>query len=65
MLTKILIAKAENGEVTVEAGKVPGAQILSSGKAASNGILIISEGNKVYIYCASDGQHKAADKLCG
>ncbi len=49
MLTKILIAKAENGDVTVESGKVPDAQILSSGKAASNGILIISEDNKIYI----------------
>lgn len=54
MLTKILIAKAENGEVTVEAGKVPGAQILSAGKAASNGILIISEGNKIYFALPMD-----------
>lgn len=54
MLTKILIAKAENGVVTVEAGKVPGAQILSSGNAASSGVLIISEGSKIYIALPMD-----------
>ena len=49
MLTKILIATAENGKVSVESGKVPEANILSAGKAKSNGILMISEEQKFYI----------------
>ena len=63
MLTKILVATAENGKVSIEAGQVPDAKILSAGKAKSNGILIISEDNKVYIAIPMDSIGKILDLL--
>lgn len=78
MLTKILTAKAQNGEVSIVddasdkvsdtvsdkvCGKVPNADILSAGKAASKGILIISEDKKVYIALPMGSISKILDLL--
>ena len=62
-MTKILKAEAENGKVTVTAGEVPQAQILSAGKAKSNGILLISEDQKVYIALPMESISQILDLL--
>jgi hypothetical protein len=78
MLTKIFQAKAQNGKVSITDSitdavtdkvsnevcvKVPNADILSAGKAASKGILIISEDKKVYIALPMDSISKILDLL--
>ncbi|MGB2579400.1 hypothetical protein AAIR98_001319 [Elusimicrobium simillimum] len=53
-MTKILKANAKDGKVLINGQEVPGADILSQGKAASEGVIILNELEKVYIAMPMD-----------
>jgi hypothetical protein len=62
-MTKILSATAENGKVSVVTGDVPNVQILSAGKAASKGFLILNEDDKYYVAIPMESITQIIDNL--